>query len=113
MPMAKEPNVLDQLKALDEQRTKLLETAKNAALEKAKEAIAELNALGFQYRLAEGAAPTPRAQRAAKESSEQARGTPRDPECPICHFKTEPLHDRRSHRTQEMKKPFTAKELEA
>ena len=54
--MAREPGVLDQLKALDEQRAKLLEGAKNAALEKAKEAIEELNALGFHYRLAEGPA---------------------------------------------------------
>ena len=54
--MAGEPGVLDQLKALDEQRAKLFEGAKNAALEKAKEAIEELNALGFHYRLAEGPA---------------------------------------------------------
>ena len=111
--MANEPNVLDQLKALDEQRAKLLEAAKNAALEKAKEGIAELNALGFEYRLAESAAPTGRAPRAVKTDAKPAKRTPRNAECPICHFKTKPLHDRRSHRTQETKKPFTTKELEA
>jgi hypothetical protein len=97
--MAREPGVLDQLKALDEQRAKLLEGAKNAALEKAKEAIEELNALGFRYRLAEGPALA-RVLRAKTESE-----TP-------CNFRTKPPHDRRSHRNQERKKPFTAKELE-
>ena len=47
--------VLDELKALDEQRAKILAKAKLAALEKAEDAIAELNRLGFHYRLIEDA----------------------------------------------------------
>lgn len=47
-------SVVQQLKRLDEQRSKLLETAKASALAKAKEAVEELNALGYKYRLAEG-----------------------------------------------------------
>jgi hypothetical protein len=108
--MAREPGVLDQLKALDEQRAKLLEGAKNAALEKAKEAIEELNALGFRYRLAEGPALA-RVLR-AKTEGETPNHKPKDADCPICNFRTKPPHDRRSHRNQERKKPFTAKELE-
>ena len=49
-------SVLDQLKSLDEQRTKLLEGAKKEALEAAQKAIADLNALGFDFRLVEGPA---------------------------------------------------------
>jgi len=108
--MANEPSVLDQLKALDEQRAKLLEGAKNAAIEKANEAIEELNALGFHYRLAEGPALA-RVLR-AKTESETPNRKPNDADCPICNFRTKPPHDRRSHRIQERKKPFTAKELE-
>jgi hypothetical protein len=32
--------------------------------------------------------------------------------CPICNFKTEPLHDGRSHLGQEPRQPFTDAELE-
>lgn len=32
--------------------------------------------------------------------------------CSICKFVTDPPHDGRVHRSQETKKPFTAKELE-
>ena len=46
-------SVLDELKALDEQRAKILTKAKLAALEKAEDAIAELNRLGFHYSLIE------------------------------------------------------------
>jgi hypothetical protein len=108
--MAKEPSVLDQLKALDEQRAKLMESAKSAALEKANEAIEELNALGFNYRLAEG--PVLARVLRAKTEGETPNRKPKDADCPICNFRTNPPHDRRSHRNQERKKPFTAKELE-
>ena len=47
-------SVLDQLKKLDEQRAKLLDGAKEEALGKAKAAIAELNELGFSYKLVQG-----------------------------------------------------------
>ena len=50
-------SVLDQLKALDEQREKLINDAKAEALAKAEEAVAALNELGFNYRLVEGTAP--------------------------------------------------------
>ena len=49
-------SVLDQIKALDEQKAQLLAAAKDEALTKAKEAIAALNELGFNYRLVEGTA---------------------------------------------------------
>ena len=45
--------VLEELKALDEQRAKILIKAKLAALQKAEDAIAELNRLGFHYSLIE------------------------------------------------------------
>lgn len=47
--------VLDEIKKLDEQKNKLLEQARREALAKAESAVAELNALGFKYRLVGGA----------------------------------------------------------
>jgi hypothetical protein len=46
-------SVLDTLKALDEQRAKVLNEAKSAALQKAQDAIGELSQLGFHYKLIE------------------------------------------------------------
>lgn len=55
--MAKAPSsaasALDRLKELDEERNQLLEGAQSEAMERASEAISELNALGFSYRLTE------------------------------------------------------------
>jgi hypothetical protein len=81
-------------KALDEQRVKLLEDAKKEALDKAEKAVAELNELGFDYRLVEGAS-TARAPR--KAGTEVPKRQARDLPCPICKFKTTPHHDGRMH----------------
>jgi hypothetical protein len=85
-----------------------LEGAKKEALDNAEKAIAELNELGFNYRLVEGAS-TARAPR--KAASEAPKRQARDVPCPICHFKTTPHHDGRMHRSQKTKKPFTVEEL--
>jgi hypothetical protein len=104
--------VLDKLKALDEERAKLLEDAKKEALEKAHKAIADLNELGFDYRLVEGPGRS-RARKPPRQRSEgeAPRRQARDVPCPICEFKTEPHHDGRAHRSQEPKKPFNEVEL--
>lgn len=61
-------SVLDKIRALDEQKAKLLGEAKAQALQNAKDAIAELNSLGFNYRLAEGEG-SPRAPRTGTRRS--------------------------------------------
>jgi hypothetical protein len=101
--------VLEKLKALDEQRAELLEEAKKEALDNAEKAVAELNELGFNYRLVEGATSTARAPR--KAASQAPKRQARDLPCPVCHFKTTPHHDGRMHRSQKSKKPFTVEEL--
>ena len=53
-----------------------------------------------------------RGRAAAKESKSREESAPKDEPCPICHFRTDPPHDGRSHRGQPKKKPFTAEELE-
>jgi hypothetical protein len=105
--------VVEKLKALDAQRAQLLEGAKKEALDKAERAVAELNELGFNYTLSEGAfIPTPTARAPRKPSTSKAtKRPPRDVPCPICHFKTTPHHDGRMHRSQKTKKPFTVEEL--
>jgi hypothetical protein len=105
-------SVLEKLKALDAQRSQLLEGAKKEALDKAEKAVVELNELGFHYTLTEGATSTPSTLRAPRKQASQApkrqaRGLP----CPICHFKTTPHHDGRLHRSQKAKKPFTVEEM--
>jgi hypothetical protein len=100
--------VLEKLRALDAQRVQLLEGAKKEALDKAEKAVAELNELGFDYSLIEGALP-PRAPR--KAASQAPKRQARDLPCPICKFKTTPHHDGRMHRSQKSKKPFTVEEL--
>ena len=104
-------SIFEKLKILDEQRSKLLEGAKSEALELARKAVATLKELGFHYSLVEGApAPSTRPPRATKAETQPKRQQ-RDIACPICGFKTSPLHDRRAHRSQEPKKPFTTAEL--
>jgi hypothetical protein len=103
--------LIEQLKALDDQREKLIEDAKHSALDRARKAIAELNELGFTYSLSEGARSS--APKAARKSAVRAGAGRRrkDVDCPICHFKTSPMHDGRSHRGQNTKRPFTSAEL--
>lgn len=50
--------VLDRIRKLDEEKSRLLDEAKAQAMGKAQEAINELNELGFHYRLTETGAPT-------------------------------------------------------
>jgi hypothetical protein len=101
---------VDRIKELDKERAKLLDTAKKEALTRAQQAVADLTALGFSYRLADGTA------KPAKASAPSRKGTRtvRDAPCPICEFKTRPSHDARKHRFAQgkRKRPFTAQELQ-
>lgn len=95
-------STMDQIKKLDEQRRKLLDDAKQEALEKAQRAIAELNSLGFNYTLNSSG------RRGGGKGTRQMSDGP----CPICKFRTSPSHDGRRHRAQgERKRAFTAAEL--
>jgi hypothetical protein len=101
-------SILEKLKALDAQRTQLLEGAKKEALDNAEKAVAELKALDFDYRLVEDASPA----RAPRKAGTQApKRQSKDLPCPICKFKTTPHHDGRMHRSQKPKKAFTVEEL--
>jgi hypothetical protein len=105
-------SILEKLKALDAQRTQLLEGAKKEALDNAERAVAELNELGFHYTLTERASKTTLPARAPRKAASQApKRQARDVPCPVCHFKTTPHHDGRMHRSQKPKKPFTVEEL--
>ena len=105
--------VLEKLKALDAQRAQLLDGAKKEALDKVEKAVAELNELGFNYRLVEGAAASTAlpARAPRKAASQGPKRQARDIPCPTCGFKTTPHHDGRMHRSQKTKKPFTVEEL--
>jgi hypothetical protein len=101
-----ELNELKELKAQLETKTARV---KAEALDKAGEAIGILRELGIDndtilkelgFR-----------GRADAQESREGRA-PKDEPCPICHFRTDPPHDGRSHRGQTKKKPLTDDELE-
>jgi hypothetical protein len=92
------------LKDLDAERASIFDHAKEEALEKAKAAVAELNGLGFNYTLTNGARKEAKARPRGKRTIKAAA-------CPICEFQTTPPHDGRTHRNQKKKGPFSAAEL--
>jgi hypothetical protein len=98
-----EKSAIQRIKELDDERAKIFDQAKTEALEKAQQAVAQLNALGLSYKLTSVATKAKPAKR--KE------GATTEAPCPICAFMTAPAHDGRSHRSQKKKAPFTAAEL--
>lgn len=95
-------SAVEQIKKLDEQRRKLIDQAKHEALALAQEAVDALNELGYSYRLS---------SRGEGRGRKGARAM-KDDNCPVCGFKTSPLHDGRRHRGQgDRKRPFSAAEL--
>jgi hypothetical protein len=100
-----EKSAIQRIKDLDAERAGIFEQAKEEALEKAKAALAELNALGLNYTLSSGAG------KAAKAGSGKGKRAIKAAACPICEFQTTPPHDGRTHRNQKKKGPFSAAEL--
>jgi hypothetical protein len=99
-----EKDPIARIKELDVEKSKLIESAKSEALERAKQAVADLNALGFAYSLAQASV--------AKRARKAMGRIPSDNPCRICGFRTNPPHDARKHRFSKAKKrPFNAKEL--
>jgi hypothetical protein len=102
-------SVIEEIKELKAQLESKTEQAKTEALNKGSEAIgflreigldndAILKELGFRGR--------------EKERKSKEAMPPKGEPCPICSFRTDPSHDRRAHRGQTEKAPFTTKELE-
>jgi site-specific DNA-cytosine methylase len=111
---------MDRLKKLDEQQAKIeqerqeLQTqAHDEARQAVEAALAELNGLGYTYRLVEGAATKSigKAKTAKASGSTSGKGVmASDKVCPICNFRTDPPHDGRRHKGKQ-RRPFTAEEL--
>ena len=100
-------SAVKRIKQLDQERAALIADAKKEALARANQALGDLNALGFAYRLVADGAP------ARQSRSRRGTRTLKDVPCPVCEFKTRPLHDARKHRAQgNRKRPFTPKELQ-
>jgi hypothetical protein len=100
-----EKSAIQRIKDLDAERASIFDQAKEEALEKAKAAVAELNALGLNYTLSSGAG------KQAKAGSAKGKRAIKAAACPICEFQTSPPHDGRTHRNQNKKGPFSAAEL--
>ena len=102
-------SAIEEIKELKARMESITEQAMAEALAKANEAIGVLRELGLNNDTILKQLGF-RGRAAAKESREGS--APKDEPCPICHFRTAPPHDGRSHRGQSKKKPFTAEELE-
>jgi hypothetical protein len=100
-----EKSAIQRIKDLDAERASIFDQAKEEALEKAKAAVAELNALGLNYTLSNAAG------KQGKTSPTQEKRAIKAAACPICEFQTAPPHDGRTHRNQKKKGPFSAPEL--
>ena len=98
-------SAIQRIKDLDAERASIFDQAKEEALEKAKVAVAELNALGLNYILSNGAG------RSAKTGPAKGQRNIKAEACPICEFQTSPPHDGRTHRSQKRKAAFSAAEL--
>jgi hypothetical protein len=100
-----EKSAIQRIKDLDTERASIFDQAKEEALEKAKAAVAELNALGLNYTLSNSVG------KQAKAGLAKEKRTIRAAVCPICEFQTSPPHDGRTHRNQKKNGPFSAAEL--
>jgi hypothetical protein len=100
-----EKSAIQRIKDLDAERASIFDQAKEEALEKAKAAVAELNALGLNYTLGSGTG------KQGKAATGKGKGAIKAAACPICGFQTMPPHDGRTHRNQKKKGPFSAAEL--
>lgn len=96
-------SVLEKIRQLDAQKEKLLADAKKEALAKAQAAVDELNELGFNYQLTQ--------KGGAVGTRKGTRGVDPSKPCGYCGFQTNPPHDKRAHRSQVEKAPFTDAEL--
>jgi hypothetical protein len=102
-------SAIEEIKELKAQLETKTEQAKAEALDRASEAIGFLRELGIDNdTILKELGFRGRAK--VKESREGR--PPGDQPCAICHFRTDPPHDGRSHRGQAKKKAFTAEELE-
>jgi hypothetical protein len=102
-------SAIEEIKELKARVESMTEQAKTEALDKASEAIGFLRELGLDN----DAILKELGFRGRAKAQESREGRPpKDQPCPVCHFRTDPPHDGRSHRGQSKKKPFTAEELE-
>jgi hypothetical protein len=105
-------SVLDRIRIIEQQKAKV----KTETLRRVKQALKELNRLGFDYQVvrnghADGAADGTGSERVVRKSQRRKSRTLKNEPCKICGFRTVRPHDARSHRGQEKKVPFTRKEL--
>jgi hypothetical protein len=92
-------SVLDHIRNVEHQKAKV----KTETLRKVKQALSELNKLGFDYRVVVNGRVGERVRRSTR--------TLESAPCRICGFRTVRPHDARAHRGQAKKAPFTRKEL--
>jgi hypothetical protein len=102
-------SAIEEIKELKARVESMTAQAKTEALDNASEAIGFLRELGLDNDTILKELGF-RGRAAAKEGREG--GSPKNEPCPVCHFRTDPPHDGRSHRGQSKRRPFTAEELE-
>jgi hypothetical protein len=101
-------SAIEEIKELKARVESLTAQSKAEALDNANEAIGVLRELGIDNDTILKDLGF-RGRSSAVESGKTR--APKDEPCPICHFRTNPPHDGRSHRGHTNKRPFTAEEL--
>jgi hypothetical protein len=102
-------SAIEEIKELKARVESMTAQAKAEALAQANEAIGFLRDLGLDN----DAILKELGFRGRTDAKRSGEGRPPgDEPCPICHFRTDPPHDGRSHRGQTKKRPLTAEELE-
>jgi hypothetical protein len=102
-------SAIEEINDLTARIESVAERAKAGALAKANEAISVLRELGIDN---DGILKELGFKGPAKDQGNRVSRPPKDEQCPVCNFKTDPPHNGRSHRCQTTKKPFTADKLE-
>ncbi len=100
-------SVLEQIRQLEQQKASLIDGARDEAMAQVASGIEVLGELGFHYEV------VPESQKKRAGTRSVSRKPRADKDCPICGFQTDPPHDARHHKGQEIKAPFTDQELEA
>jgi DNA repair exonuclease SbcCD ATPase subunit len=100
-------SVLEQIRNVEHQKAKV----KAETLRKVKQALKELNKLGFDYRVVRNGEANGKAVGTGGDRVNRTARTPKGAPCKICGFRTVSPHDARAHRGQTKKAPFTRREL--
>jgi predicted metalloprotease len=103
----------EEIRALEAKKQEIQAKAHDEGMKAVIAAIEALNDLGYSYRVVETKGPKLVTPKKAVGTGSGKGAIAAGKVCPICEFATNPPHDKRAHKNQVTKQPFTAEELSA